>query len=109
MGKKLKPMDGLGPREKAKIRNALRSVWRYSLAHRLVVARCRIGKTEYARCEGCKKKCPRVYVDHVTRCGDVDGGFIERLMVPSKYLQGLCKTCHDGKTKSERGVATHGF
>lgn len=111
MSKKLKPIDGLGPREKAKIRNALRDVWRYSLQHRMVVKRCLMvgDKQGRSRCEGCKKPTAKVFVDHITPCGQIDRGFIERLFIPSKFLQGLCKGCHDPKTKAERGLITNGF
>jgi len=45
---------------------------------------------------------PKIYVDHIQAVGDVDEGFLKRMFVPSTELQGLCKQCHDKKTKAER-------
>lgn len=102
--KKKRPekIDGLGPKEIAQIRTALRKVWSWSRARRLALARA-MGKDGYSRCERCKKKVPKVYVDHIEACGSVlDGGYIDRLFVPSKGLQCLCRLCHNAKTKQER-------
>lgn len=101
MAKKLKPTDGLGPKEIQKIRTALRLVWHRSHARKLVVLRC-TGKDGYTRCEECKKKTPKFKVDHNLPCGDVDGGYIKRLFTPSKNLKGMCDKCHKIKTKQER-------
>jgi hypothetical protein len=103
MAKKLKVQktDGLGPLEVKKIRTALRLVWHRSYARKLVVIRC-TGKDGYPYCERCKKRCPALKVDHIVNVGDVDSGFIERLFCSSNSLQGLCKLCHDVKTKGER-------
>ncbi len=107
---KLVGSDGLGPKEIKQIRTALRKVWSWSTARRLVVKRCQDKKDpEYSKCEKCKKRCPKIYVDHIVACGDVDSGYIERLFIPSKYLQGMCKKCHGLKTKMERAVASCGF
>lgn len=100
---KLKPTDGLGPKEIKNIRSALRLVWHRSHARKLVVIRC-TGKDGFARCEKCKKKTPALKVDHIENCGDVDGSYIIRLFVPSNKLQGLCKLCHNKKTKEERHI-----
>lgn len=102
--KKLEKTDGLGPLEIKKIRTALRLVWHRSHARALVVKRC-TGPDGFARCELCKKKTPQLKVDHIEKVGDVDGGFIRRLFIPSKRLQGLCKKCHNEKTKAERAEA----
>ncbi len=101
--KKQKPKktDGLGPYEIKKIRNALRLVWHRSHARKLVVIRC-TGKDGFPKCEQCRKKTPALKIDHIENVGDVDGGFIKRLFVASQKLQGLCKKCHDAKTKLER-------
>lgn len=98
---KLEKVDGLGVDDIKKIRNAIRQVWHWSYAKRLCTKRC-TGKDGYPRCELCKKKCPKIYIDHIERVGDVDAGFIARLFVPSRGLQGLCKKCHDAKTAQER-------
>ncbi len=101
--KKEKPqkVDGLGPEEIKRVRSAIRQVWSWSHAKRLVVQRC-TDKDGYPRCEKCKKRCPKIFVDHIEKVGDVDEGFLKRLFVPSTKMQGLCKKCHDAKTKWER-------
>lgn len=101
---KPKPIDGLGPKNIKAIRNAVRLIWHRSHAKRLVVQRC-TDKDGFPFCEKCKKRVPKIAVDHIKNVGDVDGGFIERMFVPSKYLQGLCKACHNPKTKIEHAVA----
>ncbi len=107
---KQEKIDGLGPDEIKKIRTAIRRVWAWSYARRLVVKRCLDPKDkEYSRCEKCKKRCPKIYVDHIVACGDVDEGYLTRTFVPSKLLQGMCKKCHDAKTKWERDLLQCGF
>ncbi len=98
---KLSGFDGLGPLEAKKIRTAIRLVWHRSHARKLVVKRC-TRKNGFAYCEKCSKKTPALKIDHIRKVGDVDGGFLSRLFCPSKLLQGLCKLCHDAKTKQER-------
>ena len=99
--KKLQKTDGLGPLEIKKIRTALRLVWHRSAARKVVVLRC-TDADGFTFCEQCHKRTPALKVDHIEKLGDVDGGYIERLFVPSGKMQGLCKTCHDAKTKQER-------
>lgn len=101
-------VDGLGPKDIAKIRVAIRKVWSWSHPRKLVLKRVALGN-DYYRCEGCLKKVPKVYVDHITAVGDVDGGFIARLFCSSSGLQALCKRCHDLKTKLEREEKSVGF
>lgn len=99
--KKVEKVDGLGPDDIRKIRTAIRQVWHWSYSKKLVVKRC-TDKKGYPHCELCKKRCPKIFVDHIKKVGDVDEGFIYRLFVPSVMMQGLCKKCHDAKTKEER-------
>lgn len=101
---KLAKTDGLGPLEIKKIRTAIRLVWHRSHARALVVKRC-TGKGGFAYCETCKKRTPSLKIDHIQVVGDVDEGYIKRLFCPSRKLQGLCKPCHDEKTKGERAHA----
>jgi len=101
---KPKPIDGLSPKDVEKIRKAIRQVWSWSYPRRLCIQRA-TGKDGFARCEICKKKTPKVYVDHINKVGDVDAGFIKRLFCASKFLQAICKTCHNQKTKEERKEA----
>lgn len=101
--KKIIKTDGLGPQEIKKIRAAVRQVWHRSHARKLCVERS-IGADGFHRCENpkCKKKVPKVHIDHIENVGDVDHGFIKRMFVPSNRLRALCKKCHDAKTKEER-------
>lgn len=99
--KKHAPADGLGPREVENIRKAIRQVWQRSHVRKLCVNRC-IGKGGYSYCEKCKRRAPKVFIDHIEAVGDVDGGFIHRLFCPSIKLQGLCDGCHREKTAKER-------
>lgn len=97
----IEKIDGLSAGDIEKIRRAIRQVWSWSHPRRLVVKRCLV-EDGFSKCEQCKNVVPKIYVDHTKQVGDVDGGFISRLFVPSKLLQGLCKKCHDAKTKQER-------
>lgn len=100
--KVVEKVDGLGPKDIKRLRSAIRNVWRYSHPWKLVTQRCLL-PDGFSKCEGCKKKCPKVFVDHIQNVGDVDSGnYILRMWTPSKNLQGLCKKCHDAKTKLER-------
>lgn len=95
-------VDGLGPKDVKRIRSALRDVWRWNHARNLVIKRCLIANG-FSKCEKCKKKCPKVFVDHKKACGDVrEPDYIKRMFIPSKFLQGLCQKCHSVKTKKER-------
>lgn len=105
--KKIQHTDGLGPHEVKKIRSALRLVWHRSHARKLAVTRC-TGKDGFTFCEACFEKTPKLKVDHIKACGDVDAGFLKRLFCPSSELQGLCKKCHDAKTKAERKAKPKG-
>ena len=98
---KLQKTDGLGPYEIKRIRAAIRQVWQRSHARKLCIDRA-TGKDGFVRCEKCKKKVPKIYVDHIEAVGEVDGKFIYKLFCPSDMLQALCKKCHDAKTKEER-------
>lgn len=106
-------IDGLDPIDAEKLRKAIRQVWSWSLAPRLVRARS-LGPDGFPRCEN--KKCesrgrpvPKSFVDHVKPIGVFDAGFIERCFRPSRELQALCKKCHDKKTKLEAQARAWGF
>jgi len=100
--KKLQPTDGLGPKEIEQIRKAVRQVWHWSYAKKLVIKRC-TGADGFPFCENCFERVPKTYVDHIVKVGGVDEGFLKRMFTPSKNLQGLCKRCHNLKTNKERG------
>lgn len=97
-------VDGFGPKDAKRVRTACRRAWSWSYARRLVIERT-TGKDGFSYCEQCKKKCPKIFVDHIDRVGEVDSGFLERLFVPSTKMQGLCKKCHNEKTKEEKAIA----
>jgi len=101
--KVVEKVDGMSPKDRTRVRSAVRDVWRYSHPWKLVTQRCLL-PSGFSKCEQCKKKCPKVFVDHIQRVGDVDDGFIKRMFVSSEFLQGLCKKCHDVKTKAERAA-----
>jgi len=93
---------GLSPREIAKLRSGIRMVWqRTSHARKLVQKRC-LTPEGFSKCEGCGTVVAKVAIDHIVPCGAFNSGYIKRMFVSSKDLQGLCKTCHDAKTKKER-------
>jgi hypothetical protein len=94
-------VDGLSPKDKERLRKAVRQVWSWSYARKLCVQRCTDAEG-FGHCERCWAKVPKVYPDHITPVGKVDDGFIARMFTPSKNLQGLCKKCHDKKTREER-------
>lgn len=98
---KLKPFDGLGPLEIKKIRQAVRLVWHRSHARKLVVKRCTDAEG-FQVCEQCLQRTPKLRIDHIEACGDVDEGFLKRMFAPSEKLQGLCHSCHNYKTRMER-------
>ena len=95
------PIDGLSPKDIAKIRTALRRVWSWSYARRLCIKRA-LTDNEFSICEECKTVVAKIYPDHIIPCGDMDDGFLSRLFCPSSGLQALCKKCHQKKTNAER-------
>lgn len=101
--KKVEKVDGLSAKNIEQIRKALRQVWSWSYPRKLCIARA-TGKDGFPKCEGCKKKVPKVYPDHIRAVGDVDEGFLRRLFCPSNELQALCRKCHDRKTRAERAA-----
>lgn len=107
MKKKLKKLiepkiDGLGPDDLKKIHRAVRQVWSWSQPHRLAKKRT-LGKDGFHRCELCKRKVPKVFVDHKIAVGKIGGtDYIPRMWCSSAELQVICKKCHDAKTANER-------
>lgn len=102
--KSARKFDGFSPHLKLKYRNALRMVWRNaSEARKICLKRANIGGG-YSRCEKCKTKSPKVFVDHIVPCGELDDGFIERLSVASSGLKALCQACHKIKTKADNAA-----
>lgn len=95
------PTDGFGPSERKKIDSAIRQVWYRSKARATAVKRC-MDKKGFTKCEKCKKRTPKIKVDHIVPCGPVDSdGFVTRLFCPSSGLQCWCHACHKPKTNAE--------
>lgn len=106
MAKKTKKekIDGLGPDDLKRIHKAVRQVWSWSHPRRLAVKRS-MGADGFPRCEMCKKRVPKITVDHIDPVGEVGGrDYVKKMWCPSRLLQCLCKKCHDGKTKRERKI-----
>ena len=101
--KKPKPLkfDGLNEIDLKRIGQALRKAWGWSYSRKLVIDRCLIAGG-FSRCERCKKKVPRIFVDHIKPCGSIDVDIIKRMFIPSKDLMGLCSICHSVKTRADR-------
>ena len=97
---KIKPpkVDGLSPKDKQKLRSAIRQIWHRSHPRKLCQARA-INGDGFPFCERCKKVVPKVTIDHVEAVGELGDGFIERMFTPSKNLRALCHECHKIKTK----------
>lgn len=108
--KKLPLVDGLGPKDFERIQKALRQIWSWSYGRKLCIARV-TDKAGYSKCEKCgSRKLPKVWPDHIVPCGNLDdapltglavGEYVERMFVPSKGLQAICKECHREKTNRE--------
>ncbi len=103
MKKKIKvpPIDGLNPKDIKNLRSAIRKVWHWSVPRKLCIKRA-TDKDGFGICEKCKKRVPKIFADHITNVGELDGGYIERMFRPSKFLQALCKKCHQLKTNEEK-------
>jgi hypothetical protein len=98
---KSEKIDGLGPDDLKKIHKAVRQVWSWSHPRRLAVARA-TGKDGFPRCEKCRKRVPKVAVDHIEPVGEIGGpDYIRRMWCPSSKLQCLCRKCHAPKTQAE--------
>ena len=98
---KAEKIDGLSPKDKQKIRSAIRQIWHRSHARKLCIERV-TDDEGFPTCEACGKRVAKITVDHIVRCGELDGGFIQRMFVPSYGLRALCQSCHNAKTKAER-------
>ena len=99
-------IDGWNPKDITRLRSAIRQVWSWSEPPKLVRKRCLLSNG-FSKCEKCKKTVPKIFVDHIQVMGSVFGeGYLERMGAASDRLQGLCKKCHDAKTKIERMAAS---
>lgn len=99
--KKLQKIDGLGPKELQQIRSAIRLVWQRSKARQLIIKQC-TDDEGFPFCLKCKKRAPKIFVDHIEPAGEVlSPNYLVRMFCPSSGLQGLCKKCHAPKTRHE--------
>lgn len=98
--KKKEVFDGLNEKDCERIGKALRNVWAWSHSRKLCIERATCGEG-FPKCELCKARVPKVYVDHIEPVGTIDARIIERLFVPSTKMQALCKKCHGEKTKRD--------
>lgn len=95
-------IDGLGPIDEKRLRTAIRQVWSWNHARRLCIERA-TDEEGFGRCEGCKRKVPKLFADHKDQIGEFKARtFIERMFVPSSELQALCKRCYDAKNRIDR-------
>lgn len=102
--KKKRPekIDGISAKDVDRLRQACRKVWSWSHPRKICIARA-TDKKGFGRCEMCKKRVPKLFADHIDAVGNpLDGEFFKRLFSPSRFLQALCKKCHDKKTNQER-------
>jgi hypothetical protein len=98
------PIDGLNKKDIEHIRRVTRQVWGWSWPKKRCIARAK-DLEGFPRCEKCKKRVPRIHVDHIKPVGLLDEGYFKRLYCPSTKLQALCLPCHKIKTKRERDEA----
>ena len=104
---KKEKIDGLSSDDLSRINKALGQVRKWSYPVRLVKKRC-LHADGFYRCENtqCQSKgmpVPSIQVDHIEPIGEIGGSeYIKRMFVSSDKLQGLCKKCHQEKTKAER-------
>lgn len=99
--KKYEPIDGFGPKERQRVASVVRQVWYQCRARKLAIKRA-TGKDGFTYCEKCKKRTPKICVDHIDPAGSVDGPYwILRMFVPHGELQCWCPKCHAAKTKAE--------
>lgn len=101
---KLEKIDGLGPIDEKRLRTAIRQVWSWNYARKLCIERA-TDRDGFGHCEGCGAKAPKLFADHIEPVGTFNARtFIERMFISSKYLQALCKKCHDAKTREEKNL-----
>lgn len=86
-----------------RIRKAIRQVWMWTSVSRRNCIKRATDSEGFGICEGCKRKVPKVYADHIEVMGDpLHPTYIARTWCHSSKLQALCKRCHDKKTKEEK-------
>lgn len=100
MAKRKEQYDGFSPRDRARVRSAIRQVWSRCYMRRIAKARA-VHEDGFEYCEKCGERVPKVTIDHIIPVGDILDGGIERMFCPSSGLQALCHGCHKIKTKED--------
>ena len=87
--------------------SACRLIFFRSPLRRQVVKRCTIAKGHYL-CEVCLNPVDKIQVDHIKPIGIAKdwNEFFDFLFCDIKDLQGICKPCHNSKTKLDRKTIT---
>ena len=96
----------------AKLRSALRHVWRCSPEYVEAMRASRVERGKYL-CSECKDLFgpKEIAVDHIEAVGPIDNlqTYRERLFCGPDGYQVLCKPCHKLKTAQERAEAKAGL
>lgn len=94
----------------ARLRSALRDVWRKSPYRQQALTNARVSRGTY-RCAGCSNLIgtKQIRVDHVEPVVSISGfvcwdTYINRLFCDVSNLQVLCLECHTKKTGEERSA-----
>ncbi len=88
----------------------LGKVWMWWPARNEVKKRCKVpGKTGWFKCEFCGQEREKIDVDHIQPVVPVSGfttwdAYIASRFVTADKLQGICKDCHQRKTKTENAT-----
>ena len=92
---------------KTRVMSAMRKIWLWSPMRKEVVTRCKTG--ENFRCEKCRRLSDKIQVDHhplpvvlLTGWDSWDGVFSRMFVDPGEGLRGLCETCHDKHTATQK-------
>lgn len=94
---------GITTKELDDLRKDIRQRWGWSSIARKNCIKRATDKDGFGHCEKCKRKVPKVFVDHIKVMGDVLApDYIKRMWCHSKKLQALCAKCHNKKTTKER-------
>lgn len=96
------PVGTLNAATAERARKILRELW-HQRSWQKKVALARATDAEgFQVCESCKRRAPKVQVDHIVKCGEPDAEFLQRLFIDPALLRVLCIPCHGDKTWCER-------
>lgn len=94
---------------KSRLISAIAKVWMWWEPRQEVKNRCKI-RTGWWKCETCKRETERLEIDHIEpvilpKDGFIDWNtYIASKFVTSDKLRGICRECHQQKTKEENKV-----